>query len=94
MSLLDNREAVIYYLHVALAYEPREQIRVLFLDVSHRLIRDEVICHGSVASATIHPREIMRRALELGAMGWSWLTITRRVIQSSLVQLFRSLDQS
>lgn len=67
--LLDNTEAVAGYLHVAIAYELREHVRVLFLDNRHHLIRDEAVSSGSVASAEIHPREVMRRALELGATG-------------------------
>lgn len=67
--LLDNTEAVAGYLHVAIAHELREHVRVLFLDNRHHLIRDETVSSGSVASAQIHPREIMRRALELGSTG-------------------------
>lgn len=67
--ILDGGSAVTDYLHVAMAHEPREQIRVLFLDVRNRLICDEVVTHGSVASAACEPREIMRRALEVGAVG-------------------------
>lgn len=67
--LLDNTEAVACYLHVAIAHELREHVRVLFLDNRHHLIRDETVSSGSVASAQIHPREIMRRALELGSTG-------------------------
>lgn len=67
--LLDNTEAVAGYLHVAIAHELREHVRVLFLDNRHHLIRDETVSSGSVVSAQIHPREIMRRALELGSTG-------------------------
>lgn len=67
--LLNNTEAVAGYLHVAIAHELREHVRVLFLDNRHHLIRDETMSIGSVSSAEIHPREVMRRALELGATG-------------------------
>lgn len=65
--ILNNTEAVVRYLQVAMAHETREQVRVLFLDASLHLIRDEVTATGTVRNAPVYPREIMRRALELGA---------------------------
>jgi len=52
---------------VALANEPREQFRVLFLDKKNQLILDEVMNRGTVDHAPVYPREVMRRALELSA---------------------------
>ena len=40
---------------------------MLFLNAKNRLLRDELISEGSVNETPIYPREIMRRALELGA---------------------------
>lgn len=57
------------YLRTVLAAEGREQFRVLFLDNGHRLIRDEVMGHGTVDHAPAYPREVVRRALELNAAG-------------------------
>ncbi len=65
--ILNNFDAVISYLHVAMAHEPREQMRVLFLDNRLQLICDEVIHEGSIATVACEPREIIRRALEVGA---------------------------
>ena len=67
--LLSNTKAVLDYLHIAMAHQAREQVHALFLDNSQRLIRAEVTSEGSVASSAIYPREVMRRALELGATG-------------------------
>lgn len=39
----------------------------LFLDNQHRLLQFERLFHGSIASATVHPRVVVRRALELNA---------------------------
>jgi len=50
-----------------MAHEPREQFRVLFLDVKNQLIADEVMNEGTVDHAPVYPREIARRALELSA---------------------------
>lgn len=52
---------------MALAHEPREQFRALFLDVKNQLIADEVMNEGTIDHAPVYPREIARRALELSA---------------------------
>jgi DNA repair protein RadC len=59
--------ALLDYLQVALAHEPIEQFRVLFLDRKNILIRDEVQQRGTVDHTPLYPREITRRALELQA---------------------------
>jgi DNA repair protein RadC len=55
------------YVKAAIAHEPREQFRVLFLDKKNQLIADEVMNHGTVDHAPVYPREVARRALELSA---------------------------
>jgi DNA repair protein RadC len=50
-----------------MARSPRELFGCLFLDNRHRLIRYEVLFLGTVDRAAVHPREILRRALELNA---------------------------
>ena len=55
------------YLMFRMAGERSEQVRALFLDSRHMLIRDECVVRGSTSEATMYPREIVRRALELGA---------------------------
>ncbi len=59
--------ALLDYLQVALAHEPIEQFRVLFLDRKNILIRDEQQQRGTVDHTPLYPREIVKRALELGA---------------------------
>ena len=66
-TLLTCWSAVSDYLRTALAAEPREQFRVLFLDKRNRLIRDETMGYGTIDHAPVYPREVARRALELGA---------------------------
>ncbi len=65
--LLTSMKATVDYLRLLIAQELAEQFRVLFLDTQGRLIREEMISRGSVQEAPVYPREIMRRALELGA---------------------------
>jgi DNA repair protein RadC len=55
------------YVKLALAHETREQFRVLFLNKKNQLIQDEVMHHGAIDHAPAYPREVMRRALEVGA---------------------------
>ena len=50
-----------------MAFEPREQFRILFLDKKNVLIADEVQQSGTVDHTPVYPREVMRRALELSA---------------------------
>lgn len=55
------------YVRAALAHQPREQFRVLFLDHRNNLIQDEFVADGTVDHAPVYPREVVRRALELSA---------------------------
>lgn len=65
--LLGSWQKLIDYCTVAMAREKREQFRVLFLNRKNELIADEVQQTGTVDHAPVYPREILRRALELGA---------------------------
>ncbi len=55
------------YCRASMARAAIEQFRVLFLDRKNRLIADEVQQTGTVDHTPVYPREIMKRALELGA---------------------------
>lgn len=59
--------ALVAYVRAALAHEPREQFRTLFLDRRNILLRDELTADGTVDHAPVYPREVIRRALELSA---------------------------
>lgn len=65
--ILGTSEALIDYLFADMAHLPVERLRVLFLNAKNRLLRDELVCDGSINEAPIYPREIVRRALEVGA---------------------------
>src|SRR5690606_12396509 len=66
-QVLASWSAVIDYCHAAMAYEDREQFRILFLDKRNTLIADEVQGRGTVDHTPVYPREVVRRALELSA---------------------------
>ena len=55
------------YCRAAMSFEAKEQFRVLFLDSKNRLIADEVQQSGTVNHTPVYPREIVKRALELGS---------------------------
>ena len=65
--LLASWSALLDYCRTAMAYEDREQFRVLFLDKKNVLIADEVQQTGTVDHTPVYPREVVRRALELSA---------------------------
>ena len=58
---------VIDYCRTAMAFEMREQFRILFLDKRNGLIADEVQQTGTIDHTPVYPREIVKRALELSA---------------------------
>ena len=66
-TILGSWQQVLEYCRIAMAFEEREQFRLLFLDKKNRLIRDEVQQVGTVDHTPVYPREVVRRALELSA---------------------------
>jgi DNA repair protein RadC len=50
-----------------MARNPYEEFRILFLDRKNILIADEVQARGTIDHTPVYPREIVKRALELGA---------------------------
>ena len=65
--LLQNPRAVRDYLSVHYAGQEREIFGVMFLDNRHRLIALEEMFAGTVDGASVHPREVVKRALKLNA---------------------------
>ncbi|MBP5857667.1 DNA repair protein RadC [Marivibrio halodurans] len=65
--VLSSWDAVLDYCRAAMGREKVEQFRLLFLNNRNRLIADEVQQTGTVDHTPLYPREVVRRALELGA---------------------------
>ncbi|GAA0597290.1 hypothetical protein GCM10009416_39440 [Craurococcus roseus] len=65
--VLNNWDRLSDYLTAALARERVEQFRVLFLDPRNRLLADEAQGKGTVNHTPVYPREVVKRALEVGA---------------------------
>ena len=65
--LLGSWSAILEYCRAAMAFEDREQFRILFLDKKNQLIADEVQQEGTVDHTPVYTREVLKRALELSA---------------------------
>jgi DNA repair protein RadC len=65
--LLADPRGVRDYLKVHFAGYEREVFVVLFLDNRHRLISCEEMFQGTIDGATVHPREVVKRALAVNA---------------------------
>jgi len=65
--VLAAMSTVLSYLRSAMAFEEREQFRILFLDRRNKLIADEVQTRGTIDHTPVYTREVMKRALELSA---------------------------
>lgn len=65
--VLANWQALIDYLTIDMAGLHRERVRVLYLNARNRLILDEHVGDGDIDEAAIHPRQVIKRAMELGA---------------------------
>jgi DNA repair protein RadC len=66
-EVLGSWSKVVDYCRAVMAFEEREQFRILFLDKKNGLIADEVQQTGTVDHTPVYPREVIRRALELSA---------------------------
>jgi DNA repair protein RadC len=65
--VLDSGERVIEYCRASLGHSATEGFRVLFLDTKNGLIADEAQGGGTVNRLSVFPREVVKRALDLGA---------------------------
>jgi DNA repair protein RadC len=65
--VLSSWAGVLDYCRAAMAFEAREQFRILFLDRKNRLIADERQQQGTVDHTPVYVREVVKRALELSA---------------------------
>jgi DNA repair protein RadC len=65
--ILSSWRSVEDYLHARMSHIIHEQFRVLFLNNKNILIADETLSEGTVDHAPVYVRDIIKRALELGA---------------------------
>ncbi len=62
-SVADTRR----YLTARMRHQPHEVFAVLFLDNRHRVIAYEELFFGTIDGASVHPRQVVRRALHHNA---------------------------
>ena len=62
-SALESPQAVRDYLKSLLRHEPHEVFGCLFMDSKHRMLAFEVLFRGSIDSASVYPRQVVKRVL-------------------------------
>ncbi len=65
--VLSSWQALGDYLQAAMAHSSVEEVRVLFLNAKNLLLANEAMWRGSVDEASVHVREVISRAIALGA---------------------------
>lgn len=65
--LLNSWQRIIDYCRAAMGHETVEQFRLLFLDRKNHLLTEEVHQRGTIDHTPVYPREVVKRALEVGA---------------------------
>ncbi len=65
--VLSSWQALLDYCRAAMGHEKNEQFRIFFLNRKNLLIADEVQQTGTVDHTPVYPREVVKRALDLGA---------------------------
>ncbi len=65
--VLSSWDALGDYLHAAMAHSRVEEVRILFLNAKNMLLANEALWQGSVDEASVHVREVIARAIALGA---------------------------
>jgi len=66
-NVIDSWDRLVDYCTAAMAHEAVEQLRLLFLDRKNALIADEKQQQGTIDHTPLYIREVVKRALELGA---------------------------
>ena len=66
-SALTSPDSTRQYLQMHFRGQTSEQFACLFLDTRHRVIVLETLFYGTINSAAVYPREILKRALALNA---------------------------
>jgi DNA repair protein RadC len=67
--VISTSKQLLDYLQADMANLITERFRVLFLTSQNELMADDLIWEGTVGEAPAYPREVVKRALEVGATG-------------------------
>ncbi len=66
-TVLQSWGSLLDYCRACMSNNKTEQLRIFFLDKKNMLIADELQQKGTVDHTPVYPREVVKRALELGA---------------------------
>lgn len=66
IPVLNNWTRLMDYCHMSMDHETKEHFRILFLNKKNMLLADEIQASGTVDHTPAYPREIIKRALDLG----------------------------
>lgn len=66
-EVMDSPQATRDFLAMHLRHRPYEVFACLFLDNRHQVIRFEELFRGTLDGASVYPREVVKRAVELDA---------------------------
>jgi DNA repair protein RadC len=62
-----NVDNVRHFLTAQLRHKPHEVFAALFLDNQHRLLHYQELFHGTIDGASVYPREVVKRVLQVNA---------------------------
>jgi DNA repair protein RadC len=65
--ILASWQSLLDYLRADMAHLTIERVRVLYLNSKNHLILDEIASEGSIDQSAIYVREVLRRAMDVGA---------------------------
>lgn len=68
-AVISAASSLIAYLGTSMENLPEEQLRVLFVNNSNKIIKDEILSEGIEDQTAVYPRKIMKRAMALNATG-------------------------
>jgi DNA repair protein RadC len=65
--VLSSWQALIDYLTIDMAHLTKERVRILYLNTRNMVILDDQLSDGTLDEAAIHPRQVIHKAMDLGA---------------------------
>ena len=66
-AVITNWDAMLDYCRTAMANNPVEEFRIIFLNVKLKVIGEEIQQRGTINQVSIHPREVIKAAMMKGA---------------------------
>ncbi len=67
LPVMDSPEATREFFRLWIQDRPNECFACMFLDARHQVLRCEILFHGTIDGASVYPRVIVQRCLQLNA---------------------------